>query len=260
MWYVIVGVIVLIAILVVAGFFLWKKIKEDDSLKYEFVTIVTHKFRTPLTQIKWETEAMLLSEADQEKRQNLLDMKESSEKLIGLTGTLVELLNVNNTWKTIYSFEPTSLCEYVKEVAEPHEADFRKKGITFTLICPPEPVFANIDKERLKYALQILLDNAHNYTPQGGRVDIVIEKKEAKACISVVDTGIGINFTDKLHLFTKFYRADNAVKTDTEGFGIGLFLAKSVVKRHKGKIEATSEGQNKGSTFTISLPSIPAPK
>jgi signal transduction histidine kinase len=117
-------------------------------------------------------------------------------------------------------------------------------------------MFVKIDRQRMEFVLQTLLENALTYTPSGKNVDVIVSKVGHKAIISVVDHGIGIDKADMPRIFDKFFRADNARATDTEGFGVGLYLSQAIARRHKGTMDVTSDGVGFGSTFTITLKTV----
>jgi signal transduction histidine kinase len=99
-----------------------------------------------------------------------------------------------------------------------------------------------------------MVDNAIGYTPLGGIVKISLRRTGRNTVCSITDTGIGMSKEDLPLIFSKFYRGKEARSTDTEGLGIGLYIAREIVNRHKGKMWAESDGANKGSTFSFSLP------
>ena len=116
------------------------------------------------------------------------------------------------------------------------------------------------DETRIKFVIQIFIENAIHYTKERGTIDINLYKKDNDIIFSVHDTGIGMDKNGLSMVFSKFYRASEARAIDTEGIGIGLFIAKEVIKRHKGTIWAESEGIDKGSTFSFSLPILTSAK
>jgi signal transduction histidine kinase len=232
------------------------KIKDNESQKYEFITIIAHKFRTPLTSVKWLATSMIQKETDPYKKQDLDDISKSNQKLIDLTGTLIELTESANAGKASYVFERLSLCALVRSTSDTLKDSFHNKNIFFSVKCPDEDIFVKADRARLEFVIQTILENARNYTPPGRNVEVLVSRQHRKAVVTVVDRGIGIDQNDISRLFSKFYRAQNAKHFDTEGFGVGLYLAKSVTEHHHGKIKVSSEGLDKGSTFSIILPRI----
>ena len=249
---VVVGLILVLLALVANGF--WRKVRDTERMKYEFITIIAHKFRTPLTTTKWLLENMTVSETDSTVKENFTDLQKSNERLIALTGTLIELTNLEAENKTLYKLAKTSLCQFVAEVAENYKDMFHEKNIFLSLQCGDPDLIVWLDKQRMEFVLQTLLENAIAYTPTGRNVEVTVAREGRHGVVAVSDHGIGIAKEDIPRLFTKFFRAKNAQNVDTDGFGVGLFLAQSVVRRHKGKIKAYSAGLDQGSTFTLSLP------
>jgi two-component system sensor histidine kinase MtrB len=178
---------------------------------------------------------------------------ESNEKLIKLTNTLVELTDAAGAASSTYSYERVSLCDFVRDAAASFKDMFHEKNIFFSVQCPTEPLFVKIDKQRMEFVIQTLLENALNYTSPGKTVEVQIVRSGRHGIVSVTDHGIGIDPGDMPSIFTKFFRTKSAQNMDTEGFGVGLYLARSVTRRHKGTLAAYSAGADKGSTFTLTL-------
>jgi len=249
------GLALLCALLLLIGL-IWKKLRENARLKYEFVTIIAHKFRTPLTYVKWSSDGLINDEHDPYKKQVLMDIKRGNEGLIKLTNTLLEITESDNKSKSSYVYGRLNLCDFVHEVAESYRDAFHQKNIFFSVACMEDQIFVKIDKARMEFVLQVLFENALAYTPTGKTVEVTVGHAGRKAIISVRDYGIGMDEKTRKRLFSKFFRAENAKRVDTEGFGVGLYLAKSVVRRHKGKLEAFSDGIDQGSTFRVVLKKI----
>jgi len=109
------------------------------------------------------------------------------------------------------------------------------------------------DSEKLSIALTNLIDNAVKYTPGGGRVRLTLRRENDFAVLSVSDNGVGIPKADWHRVFSKFFRASNVIRMETEGTGLGLFIVKNIIKRHGGEISFVSE-EGQGTTFTFTLP------
>jgi len=232
---------------------LWKSFHSNENLKYEFITIIAHKYRTPLTQVKWLCENLLASETDSFKKESITNISQSNAKLIKLTNSLIEVTDNDRSAVASYSFQIVSLCELVRAVAEPFTTVFHEKNIFFSVQCPAEDIRCSVDKQRIEFVLQSLLENARTYTPDGKNVKVVVEHLKNKAIISVIDEGIGIAQEDLSNIFTKFYRSGPAQHVDTEGFGISMFLSKAIMRRHKGSIKVSSPGLDKGTRFDLVL-------
>jgi len=109
------------------------------------------------------------------------------------------------------------------------------------------------DKEKMKLALQNLIENAISYSFSGSDVTISVDCDNMNLTVAIKDKGMGIPENQQKRVFSKFFRADNAVKMETEGSGLGLFLTKNIIEKHGGKIWFESE-EGKGSTFYFTLP------
>jgi signal transduction histidine kinase len=130
-----------------------------------------------------------------------------------------------------------------------------RKGISLVFSNSPG-MSIMADPEKSVFIFQILLDNALNYTHNGGSISVTAHPDQdgKHGVIEVSDNGIGMSKETSLCVFNRFYRGENARHADTEGMGIGLFMAKNIVEKQDGKIAVRSEGEGKGSTFSITMP------
>lgn len=252
----IVSALAALGIIFIVARTLWDKLHEEETMKYEFVTIIAHKFRTPLSQIKWLMEGVMEKERDSYIIEDLKNIVQSNEQLISLTNTLIEVTDSAKKGSLLYAFEKINIPDFVNQELETLKNDFHAKNIFCNIQCTSPEIYANIDKSRMEFVLHTLFENSINYSPVGRSVDVSISVVKEKVIISITDNGIGIDPADIGRVFSKFFRAQAAQQMDTEGFGVGLYLAESIVKRHKGKITVSSPGKDKGSTFTISLPHV----
>ena len=235
----------------IIGNLFWNKSKEADKLKYEFITVATHKLRTPLTDVKWGLSALRdKSTTEEEKNKLIFEMNSANSRLIILTD---ELLSVAKTeaGQYQYKFEPVDFEKTVRNIVNNFQHQFKEKGIKLKYDYDKDLLQVKIDKIRMPMIIQILLENAITYTQD--RIDISIRKDKNKILFSIKDNGIGIVKDDLPYIFSKFFRTHEAYLTETEGAGIGLFLAKSIIDKHGGKIGVRSEGKGKGSIFWFEL-------
>jgi len=241
-------------VVVVLSIFIWNKIRESDALKYEFINIISHKFRTPITHIKWEAENLQNSSSlSTEDRDSLKRIDASNRHLIELTDLLLSLADTEAE-KFLFKLERTDIVSMVRGIV----ADFKTKcahhQIDFDAKIPDSPIFVSIDQKRIRLVIQILLDNALSYTATKGRIDLHANVSENEVSIAITDTGIGISKKDLPLIFSRFFRSSKAKTYDTEGMGVGLFMARSILEKHDGMLKVSSPGENKGSTFEIVLP------
>lgn len=233
-------------------------IKEVDRLKTEFVSVASHQLRTPLTAINWYLEILLAGDAGKltrEQREYMGEVYEASKRMVRLIN---DLLNVSRLDSGRLKIDPklTRLEDLILDsIGETKPAAQEKKcNIIFQ---KPKQKFPQIpvDQGLLRQVLQNLLTNAVRYSPSGGcRVEVELGRdKHDDILITVRDEGIGVPESARGHMFEKFFRADNAVQTISEGTGLGLYIAKLVIETAGGKIWFESkEGQ--GTTFYLTIP------
>ena len=237
---------------VTIGIFVWRKIKEVDILKYEFINVATHKFRTPLTHIKWASENALQRNVGEETKKDLIDIQHSTTRLTELTNLLVGVSETESK-NYLYKFEVVDFSSFLTEVLADYAKKIEDKKITLEKDMRAH-LTAKIDATRIKFVLQILLDNAVNYTPAGGKVSVRLWQDQDKTICEIKDTGVGMAREDLGRVFERFYRGDDQKKLDTEGLGVGLYLARQIISHHEGSLQVSSEGKGKGSTFSFSVP------
>jgi signal transduction histidine kinase len=229
------------------------RLEETLDRQRRFIADASHELRTPLTSI--HSYAQVLQDwALRDPHigpESVAAIKRESERMKGLVENLLELARGDEGMKL--HLKDNNLTEVVEEAAESARAAVNGK----VLIEHPTPkqrvhrVSAVFDRERLRQALSILLDNAVKYTPEGGRVSMRIVEEDGSVGVEVTDTGIGIPEDQISHVFERFYRAEEA--RSTEGLGLGLSIAHQIVEDHKGSIEVRSKA-GEGSTFIIRIP------
>jgi len=249
------GVVPVVASIVLASgaLYVWRKAREADVAKYEFITVVTHKFRTPLTRIKWATEE-IEKILPSDKKEMTSIVHQSERQLFELTNMLVRLSEADSDGFE-HAPESIDISVVLRQLEAEYVVPMEQKNVTFS-VERTDHVFVMGNQEQLHFILQILLDNAMSYTPEGGAImvtsKVFVQSSEYR--IQVRDTGIGMAKHTLRQIFSRFYRGEKARLADTEGMGIGLFMAKNLIAKQGGKIWAESPGENKGSAFTISIP------
>ncbi|WP_432813520.1 ATP-binding response regulator [Pantanalinema sp. GBBB05] len=226
-----------------------------NQFKNEFLMTVTHELQSPLaTILGWarflqtkslEPDAMARALATIERNatieakliKDLLDVASILSGKLRLKSQIVDLAslvrNVTTTFREAAEAKQIQLIETLSD------------GV-------PNNVFA--DGDRLKQAIASLLDNAIKFTPEGGQVDIVLERLDSDIQITVRDTGIGIRPDFLPHIFDRFTQAEVPSRHTPGGVGIGLAIARHIIELHHGTIEVASEGEGRGATFTVRLP------
>ncbi|MBI1984943.1 MAG: HAMP domain-containing histidine kinase [Candidatus Wildermuthbacteria bacterium] len=233
-----------------------KREEEVEKLKTEFVSLAAHQLRTPLSQVKWTIQ--LLGDQDlgkltKEQQEIIKKMGVSNEKMIQLVN---DLLNVARIEEGRYLFQPSDvqLEEVVSEVVQSYKEVAERKKIQLVSELPPERLKKiTADKEKIQLAVQNLIDNALRYTKEKGVVSVRVLSNGREAEVSVQDNGIGIPEDQKQRVFERFFRARNAKMVETQGTGLGLYLAKNIMEAHGGRMWFESE-ESKGTTFHLSVP------
>ncbi|MFA6404509.1 MAG: ATP-binding protein [Candidatus Paceibacterota bacterium] len=244
---------IIISIIVVSiAIVVWRRLREQDLLKYEFITTVTHKFRTPLTHIKWAAENLNKTVSNVEDRTQIDYIREANSKLVGLTDLLI---NVSETDNASYEYHKTNinLNPLIEDIVDSLKDQIGAKKLQIEKNFD-QNVNTVCDESRIKFVIQVFLENAIHYSKENGTIVISLKNTiNGTIVYSVKDSGIGVPKEEIPLLFSKFYRGNRARSQYTEGMGIGLYMSKDIIERHKGKIWAESDGSGMGSTFSFSF-------
>lgn len=246
-----VSVVSVVLIVLIVIIFIFREI-ENTKIQNEFITIVTHKFRTPLTGIHWSIDMLQKDLTLLEKKDLLMEMQKANERLMEIVDLMVGFAKFDK--KLQYAFEAVSLREIVATAINKYTAQIRNKNIRLSLDSDSGLPMVIIDRAKIQFVVDMLIDNALKYTPKGGLVSVSFEMTERAVILRVRDTGIGMSFFDRKQVFKHFFRSASAKTMDTEGLGLGLYTAKMIVSHHRGKLWAESKGLNKGSVFLMRLP------
>ncbi len=231
--------------------------KRIEKMKSEFVSIAAHQLRTPLSIIKWSLSMMIegdLGSLNSEQKEILLKTNQTNERMIHLINDLLNVARIEEG-RIIYQPKVVDFKELIKGVVVSLESVAKEKKIELKIKETKGPKIVKADIEKLFLAVKNLIENAIYYSNPNSVVTLSCERKDRWLEFSVQDTGIGISKDQQDHIFVKFFRGNNAVKKETEGTGLGLFITKNIIKAHGGKVWFESV-QNKGTTFFFSLPII----
>lgn len=235
-----------------------QKLKVLDQIKDDFVSIASHELRTPMTAIRsyaW----MALHRSDVPLSKNLekyvTRILISTERLINLVNDMLNVSRIESG-KIEINPEPIDILSLVKDIVdEVYYSKSEEKNIQFKVAEKTVPkVLA--DPEKLRQVFLNLVGNSLKFTPNGGIISFDFFSDGKTLEIGISDTGVGISKEDLSKLFHKFSRLDNSytAAATSGGTGLGLYISKHLIELMHGKIWASSEGLNKGTTFTISLP------
>ncbi len=229
--------------------------KAVDKLKSEFITIAAHQLRTPLSAVKWAIKMVTnedLGEVNEEQKELLERGYKSNERMIRLVNDLLNASRIEEG-KFGYKFENIDFNSVVDEVLENIYSFVEKNSLKLVVNKPARATNIYIDREKITLALGNIVDNAIKYTPEFGKILIDVSVKNKALNVLIKDGGVGIPKQDMPKLFTKFFRASNVVRMQTEGSGLGLFISKNIIEKHGGSMEIKSD-EGKGTEVSFVLP------
>lgn len=237
------------------------RLQELDRVKSEFVSVAAHQLRTPLTGIRWSYHALLEEESggvNAEQRSLIEKGLQATLSMIDLINNLLNVARIEEG-RFGYKFELKSIVPVIEKICRSFEEPIREKGIKLEISIPKYRLpLLDLDEEKMAMVMSNLLDNAIKYTLPRGEISVRVSAppKNGSVVVEIKDSGIGIPAEQMHRMFTKFFRADNAMFFQTMGNGLGLYVVKNIVEHHGGTISAASV-EGRGTTFTIKLP-IPA--
>lgn len=249
---VITSILFIIGHLIIQGFDSLAKINVTMS---EFISIASHQLRTPLTHLRWTVESLMEETSKNLEPKQLEHLSYIEDNSRRMTLLVNDLLNVSRIEGGRLFLNPAafSISHMIDEIIKEFTTNTQAQNIKLTKQITGSIPQVYADSSKIHEVLQNLIDNAIRYTPLKGSVVVKIEQQNNFVRVSIKDQGVGIPEQDKKNIFKKFFRSQNAMKYQTEGTGLGLFIAKGIINNSKGKIGFISQ-QNQGSTFWFTLP------
>ncbi|MGZ4352894.1 MAG: sensor histidine kinase [Gaiellaceae bacterium] len=230
-----------------------EQLVELDRLKDEFVSLVSHDLRTPLTSISGYVELLQENERLDDESRGFLDVVDrNANRLLRLVDDLLFVARVaaGRLELELTEVDLVAVAEHCVDTARPRAV---RAGIELELLVEGAAATAG-EPHRLSQLLDNLVSNAIKFTPDGGRVSVRVAREGRSAVLEVSDTGIGIPPEERPHLFECFYRAPAAVERQIQGTGLGLHIAKAIVDAHAGRIAVVPHEGASGTTFRVELP------
>ena len=246
------GVLFTIAVVIVRNF---ERVAEASRMKTEFVNVVSHQLRGPITNIRWisefiDTEGVKVSK--DKKAEYITNLKENIARVGELIDDLLIVSRLEENTLPIRK-KDFSLSEIISETASRSSvfAEASRVKIKTKIAKNIPDIF--FDPSLVKLVIENLVDNAIRYSKPGGTVEIKAEEITGEVRVEVKDGGVGIPDEDKKFIFQKFFRAENSLKDKTKGSGLGLYIAKEIIEAGDGKIGFDSQA-GKGTRFFFTLP------
>jgi signal transduction histidine kinase/HAMP domain-containing protein len=229
-----------------------------DQTKSDFLATVSHELRTPLTSIAGYVEMLRDGEmgpVDPAQDKVLATVERNAARLRHLIEDLLTLSKIEaGAFKTV--MQPVDLAEIVTAAVTALRPAAVAKGLELRCACPGQGPMLNGDSGQLDRLLMNLLSNAVKFTPEGGEILVCAGTEGAQAVLTVTDSGIGIPDGDQAKLFTRFFRASNAVYRSIPGTGLGLAIVRTIVDNHGGELSVLSR-EGKGTTVRVQFPLRP---
>jgi signal transduction histidine kinase len=229
-----------------------QKESESDNLTSDIITVITHKFRTPLAGIKWAVSSLQKDITFTEKETLLREINLSTDKLIEIVNLLVGLNKFDE--KQDYVYGAVALGEMIQTSLNKLADKIRERKVVFEISPSNELPLIIIDKTIFQFVMDSIFDNAIKYSKEGGKIKVSFSTDYQFIDLIISDNGIGLVHSEKNKMFKMFGRGEVAKTIDTEGLGLSLYASKTIVENHGGKIGVESEGRDKGTKITIRIP------
>ena len=225
-------------------------LEDTENRRLRLLSDVSHELRTPLTTIEGYMEAVL--DGVLEPTPNIMaSVAHEAGRLKRLAADIALLSRAEEEMLPL-EFEPVDLVDLVSGVAHRLRPQFEGAKVSLSLDAET-PIPVNVDPDRITQVITNIVGNALSYTPSGGSVGVTVRRSGGTAEVVVADTGRGIASDELKRIFERFYRSD---RTSPGGMGVGLSIARSIARLHGGEVHADSAGPDRGSTFTLTLPTV----
>jgi len=246
------GVLLTMATIITRSF---ERLAEANRLKSEFISVVSHQLRSPLSNLKWTIELLTsgkLGKIEEKQVEYFKIIRENSNRMHELVSDLLTVSRIESA-KLPFKKQEFSMQELVDNLIIEYKPLASASNVEVIFKKVDDLPKASSDPSRIKLVMENLLDNAIRYVNEKGKVEIKLSQENNNIRFSVKDNGVGIPEKDKKYIFQKFFRSENVLRHQTKGSGLGLYISKAIIKKAKGKIGFQSE-ESKGSTFWFIIP------
>jgi hypothetical protein len=226
--------------------------KQNEQRKNDFIGMVSHELKTPLTSLKAYIQMLLRSALKQQDNSSVTALKQAEKQVKKMTSMINGFLNLSRleSGKLLLELQEIDLNLLIQEVV----TDIKLTAGTHKFVfIPSEPLKIKVDVDKITHVISNLLSNSVKYSQEGSVIEVKAQLNKEFALVTVRDEGIGVNSNDLDKLFDRYYRVEGSNTKFISGFGIGLYLSAEIIHLHHGRIWVESE-VDKGSTFYFSLP------
>lgn len=241
-----------IAVIITRSF---ERLAEANRMKSEFVNVVSHQLRSPLSNLKWTTELLMsgrINKVTEKQLEYFKILRENSERMGELISDLLTVSKIEQGRLPLRK-EKIFLKDFIEKLIKEIKIFAKASNVEIEFKAEKNLPQILADPSQLKLVIENLLDNAVRYIKKGGKVELKLGKKDKYIYFEIKDNGVGIPQNDQKYIFQKFFRSGNIMNQQTEGSGLGLYITKSIIKKSGGKIGFKSQ-ENKGSTFWFTFP------
>ncbi|HVE72002.1 MAG TPA: ATP-binding protein [Thermoanaerobaculia bacterium] len=231
-----------------------QSMRAADRAKDEFIAIISHELRTPMTSILGWTRMLALGDLDEQTKSEALDSLERST--LAQAKLIEDLLDESRiaSGKLRLELRALDLRAVISNATSQARPAAEAKQISIAVDCAEDRYDVFADPARLQQAIGNLLGNAIKFTPEGGAVTVRLRREDVDGVIDVSDSGQGISPALLPHIFERFRQGDGSAPERQSGLGLGLSITRHIVEMHGGSVSASSAGAGKGATFTVRLP------
>lgn len=225
-----------------------------NRTKDEFLSVLSHELRTPLNSMMGWIRMLRLGNLDSDHTAKAIEVIDRNTRV--QSSLIEDLLDVSRiiSGKMRVETELTDLAVAVKTATEGIRPIAAAKNIEFVVNTSNEPLLADGDPMRLQQVVTNLVQNAIKFTPEHGRIEVSLKRSGTNAILDVSDSGIGIEKELQPYIFERFRQGDASTKRGFAGLGLGLTIVRTIVELHGGRIGVQSDGKDRGSLFTVTLP------
>ena len=233
---------------------LYDDVRQANEAKNEFVSVMTHELRVPMTSIKGYAEMIGMVSPLTEQQQSFLDIIRSNvERMTVQVSDLSDITRIESGRLNLEVEDHIKFDPILRDVIRALQTEVEKRGHSFSVDVPADLPDIRADPQRLSQVLTNLLSNAYKYTPDGGQITVRVSGEDGYVRCLVTDTGVGMTAEELEHLWNKFWRSDDRFVREQSGTGLGLTIAKSLVEMQGGKLTVTSQ-KDVGTTFEFTIP------
>ena len=231
-----------------------KRASNLSQLQLDFLSKVSHEFKTPLTSIRMFTETLAEQRplTNEQRQQCLRMLDHETERLNTMIGRLLDFGRME-AGKMVYNRQPESVAAVVESALRAFEPIRIREGIDLVTEVAPDLPMVLADREMLSQAVLNLLQNASKYGGEGKRVRLVCQAEKRQVALSVADSGAGIPRRERRRIFERFYQIDDRLSRRQEGSGLGLAIVRHVAQAHGGQVRVRNRPTG-GAEFSILLP------